>query len=297
MNNFDKASIQLNLSRIGVEITNCLLEQIFKYSVGKKICYFHSSEISLFETPYSAFRKRNDKIITRRYRKFDKQNYEKLDQFKNSFESFSRITELIHYREVLKNKLVLLLQAAFFQRNNDQSWVGMCNIDFHTDTYFLTTVPSYENDHMMDKQQIYAIDTMQSTNNLNAISSNNSKYFEECIAGDCSSISAKKVCYQGSRDHSYLSTIDGKFSFVPNTSSRYIQASTESLLLMNLISSSPTNHLNRSFQRICPTSSIKMYNKYPFRDSITRPRKKPIEVIISSSDTHFHISNSMFQLD
>ena len=262
--------------------------------MGKQTHHIHSSEVTLIETPYSAFRKRNDRIVTRRYRKFDKQNYEKLDQFKKAFGLFYRITELIYSREVLKNKLILLLQATFFQRNIDQSWIDTRNVDFHTDTYFLTTIPSYFHDHMIEAKQISTIDDTKYSNSLHHISSNKFKCSEECIPEEYLPFSAN-VFYHGSRDISYLSTIDGKFSFLPNTTSKYIHPSTNYGVLIHRISST-NNSFNRSIDRFGPSSSYKMYRKYPSRLSILRPLKKSFGMVTSSC-THFHTTNSIFQLD
>ena len=294
MNYFDRVSIRLNLSRTGLEVTNLFLEQIYEHWMRKQIHHVNSSEITLIETPYSAFRKRNDRIITRRYRKFDKQNYERLDQFKNSFGIFYRITELIYSREVLKNKLILLLQATFFQRNDDQSWIGVCNIEFHTDTYFITTIPSYEHDRRIETHQICAIDNIQLIHSLDIISNNKSKYTEEWIPEECLPVSAS-MFYQNSKDPSHLSKIDGRFSFFPNTISRYIHPSTNSSLLTQRISSK-SDHFNKSINKV-DSSGYRVCTRYPSRISILRPVKKSIGMILTSSETDFHSSNTIFQLD
>ena len=177
------------------------------------------------DTPYSAFRKRNDRIITRRYRKHDEQNYEKMYQFKKTFEQFANIAKNISTREEIKYQLIYNLKSIFHIRNNIQDWNGDVVKEFsfdssfdvlHTNAYFNGTLSSFNANRIMDlkrtkqiREEDFESHFKKSCEDKALLSYTDANYTESTIIIP-------------STQKSYSINPDGRFSFVSNDISKYI---------------------------------------------------------------------------
>ncbi|KAL1452162.1 hypothetical protein WDU94_006464 [Cyamophila willieti] len=74
--------------------------------------------------PYLAFRRRKDKMQTRKNRKNDESSYEKMIKLSWDLNSAQDIVEMIKKRELLKKDLVQVSVDIFRKRNELQDWTG-----------------------------------------------------------------------------------------------------------------------------------------------------------------------------
>ena len=180
------------------------------------------------DNPYTAFRKRNDRMITRRNRKYDEQNYEKLYQFKKTFEQLSRLMELICSREKMKNKLIHVLHRQFSQRNSLQDWNGNTinsilehlNIaDTHIQTYFQSNLSSFNSIRSSEEKRNKDSSIDAHSSNGRQITLKNSVQHSSAMKRN-SKLSGSDSLLQSSTTNN---SPDGRFTFVPNNISVYLQ--------------------------------------------------------------------------
>ena len=179
------------------------------------------------DNPYTAFRKRNDKMITRRNRKYDEQNYERLYQFKKSFEQLTRLMELVCSREKMKSKLVQILYRQFSQRNFVKDWNGdnfnsvmkQLNLEENEiQTYFQCNLSSLNSLKTSDEKRGKESPIDTHTSNVRQTSSKNITHSNTVRRSSKLSSGDKLLQLSLTND-----SPDGRFTFVPNNTSIYIQ--------------------------------------------------------------------------
>ena len=192
------------------------------------------------DTPYSSFRKRNDRIITRRYRKHDEQNYEKMYQFKKTFEQLAKISENIHSREKLKYQLIHILKSTFSSRDYILDWNGdvvksfyvdLSLGDFHTNTYFNSASSTFNTNRITELRRTKQFKDEE----LEAYDSKSSgvKYLLNNSNLRCSKFPASLYTdsnISSTPNNAFSLNQDGRFSFVSNNISKYIPPQYPSLI-------------------------------------------------------------------
>ena len=224
------------LCKFRSKFSDSILNHIYEYWLQKDHNRPHSFENQriatyILDTPYSAFRKRNDRIITRRYRKHDEQNYEKMYQFKKTFEQFANISADIYTREKLKYQLIYFLKSSFYMRNNLLDWNGdlfkafSVNLKLdglHSNTYFNCMPSSFNANRITDLKRTKQIkdedfeshDTKSCRVLFNISDARYSKF--------TSNLYIESSIINSSSHKAYSINPVGRFSFVSNGISRYI---------------------------------------------------------------------------